>query len=78
MHFFLNGCSQDSGDTAKPNLDHITTLDSITRDPITVYYLIQLLPAKPRYPATCGLEVWYQFQQDYMARNGDELAFKGE
>lgn len=66
MHLFFNGSSKDSGDSDKPSLDHVTTLDSITRDPITMYYLIQLVLAKPRYPATCGPGIWCcQFQQDY-------------
>ena len=63
MYLFLDDSSQDSGDSDKPSLEHITTLDSITRHPITIYYLIQLLLAKHRSPATCGSGVWRcQFQ----------------
>lgn len=41
VHLFPDGSSQDSGDSYKPSLGHVTTYESITRDPISIYCLIQ-------------------------------------
>ena len=39
LHLFPDGSSQDSGDSDKPSLSHVTTRDSITKDLITVYII---------------------------------------